>query len=66
MSFEREVLAEAYSYSEDPSTGKLICQALNEDGCAHKASYTLLLCLATSFLTRCTKAHMELLQQWQS
>ena len=35
LSFEREVLAEAYPECE-PSTGKLIRQALEEDTSAHK------------------------------
>ena len=37
LSFEREILAEDYPDNEQ-STGKLIRQALDSDGSAHKAS----------------------------
>ena len=47
LSFEREVLAEAYPEYE-PSTGKLIRQALDEDTSAHKVRHSphRMLCLA--------------------
>ncbi len=37
LSFEREVLAEEYPPDNEQSTGKLIRQALERDGSAHKA-----------------------------
>lgn len=40
LSFEREVLAEEYPPENEASTGKLIRQALEEDGSAHKARLT--------------------------
>lgn len=53
LSFEREVLADEYP-EKDPSTGKLIRDAIAEDVSAHKVCLCYALTLSQLGCTACT------------